>query len=117
MYLCENGALVFYQDKVLLKGEFDRALALELCHMVIDDPKCEVLISGERTCYVVPKTEDYVDYLRNHIKNDVTVIGAPEEITEPIIKVSYFTPKDYRDQVTAYFTKKDRRKMPTHGIW
>lgn len=77
MYLCENGALVFYQDKVLLKREFDRALALELCHMVIDDPKCEVLISGERTCYVVPKTEDYVDYLRNHIKNDVTVIGAP----------------------------------------
>ena len=49
MYLCENGALVFYQDKVLLKREFDRALALELCHMVIDDPKCEVLISGERT--------------------------------------------------------------------
>ena len=39
MYLCENGALVFYQDKVLLKREFDRALALELCHMVIDDPK------------------------------------------------------------------------------
>lgn len=103
MYLCENGALVMYRDQVMLKRSFERPLALELCHMVMDDPDCEVLISGERTSYLIPKSEEYVTYMRDHIKNDVTIVGAPEEIAEPIIKVSYYTQAENRDRVTAFF--------------
>jgi HAD superfamily hydrolase (TIGR01484 family) len=62
-----------------------------------------VLISGERTGYLIPKSQDYVTYMVEHIKNDVTVITAPEEIQEPVIKVSYFIPEQYRQSVTEKF--------------
>ncbi len=105
MHVCENGALVLYKDQVILKRQFEKNLSLEICHMVLDDPECEILISGERTCYVIPRTDGYVDYLRNHIKNDVTVIDAPEDICEPIIKVSYFTPASHQKDATENFEK------------
>ena len=79
MYLCENGSLVMYHDEVFLKHQFERELALEISHMVMEDPQSEVLMSGERTCYIVPKNIEYVSHLRNYIKNDVTVISKPED--------------------------------------
>lgn len=106
MYLCENGSLVMYHDEVFWKHQFERELALEISHMVMEDPQSEVLMSGERTCYIVPKNIDYVSHLRNDIKNDVTVISKPEDITEPIIKVSYFTPEDHQEEITEMFKKK-----------
>lgn len=105
LYLVENGALVIYRDEVLLKQKFPKTLALELCHMVMDDPDCEVLISGERTSYLIPKTEEYVTYMREHIKNDVTIIKAPEDIEEPIIKVSFYTEAKHRDRLTRSFAE------------
>lgn len=103
LYLCENGALVMYRDEVLLKRTFSRELALELSHMVLNRPECEVLISGERTSYLVPKTQEYVTYMTEHIKNDVTVVRRPEDIEEPMMKVSFFTSSDCLPGVTEEF--------------
>lgn len=108
LYLCENGALVMYQDQVIYKNQFEDSLALDICHTVYDNPCCEVLISGERTSYLIPKSEDYVRYVRDDVGNDVTIIQKPEEIMEPIIKVSYFTKAEDRDPVTADFQAKFR---------
>ena len=105
MYICENGALVMYKDKVVLKNSFDRELAMGICHLILDNPYCEALISGERTCYVVTENHEYVDYLRNHIKNDVTEVDSPEDIAEDIIKISYFVPEEKCQEVTEEFAK------------
>lgn len=106
MYLCENGALVMHLDQVLVKEQFEDGFALELCHAVLDHPDCEVLISGERTSYLIPKSEAFVTYIRDEVGNKVTIVDAPERIEEPIIKVSYFTPADRRDAATEIFRKK-----------
>ena len=91
MYLCENGALVIHSDQVLVKKQFEDSLALDICHTVMDHPDCEIVISGERTSYLIPKSKDFVTHVRDVVGNHVTVIDAPERIEEPIIKVSYFT--------------------------
>ena len=105
MYLCENGALVMHLDQVLMKRQFDDEMALKLAHAVIDHEDCEVLISGERTSYLIPKKDSFVVHMRDEVKNNITVIDSPEYIEEPIIKVSYFTPPDKRDGATADFEK------------
>ena len=49
-YLCENGAVVYGPGSpgpVLGKTPMDRALALELCQAILEEPDCEVLISGD----------------------------------------------------------------------
>lgn len=105
MYLCENGALVMYLDQPLVKSVFEDSLALEIAHAVYEHPDCEVLISGERTSYVIPKDESFATYLRDQVGNHITIIDSPERITEPIMKVSYYTKAEKRDACTVHFEK------------
>lgn len=103
MYLCENGSLVMHTNQVLVKRQFDDSLALRLCHAVLEHPDCEVLISGERTSYLIPKSGSFVTYMRDEVGNNVSVVDTPERIEEAIIKVSYYTPPEKRDGATAQF--------------
>lgn len=105
MYLCENGALVMHLNQALVKNVFEDGLALDICHAVYQHPDCEVLISGERTSYVIPKEEAFATYLRDEVGNHITIIDSPERITEPIMKVSYYTKAEKRDACTADFEK------------
>lgn len=105
LYLCENGALVLYQNQIMMKQVFEDYLALQLCHAVLEDTRCELVISGERTSYIIPKDESFAHYIRDEIGNNITIVGQPEEIEEPIMKVSYFISKENRDAVTAGFDK------------
>ena len=105
MYLCENGALVMYMNEVLVKKQFDDSLAMNICNAVIADKDCEIVISGERTCYLVPKSPDFVTHVREVMGNNVTVIKTPELIEEPIIKIAYFTEADKQAAVTERFKK------------
>lgn len=103
MYLCENGSLVMHTDQVLVKRQFEDALAMDIAHAVLDHPDCEVVISGERTSYLIPKAGNFAAYIRDGVGNHITVIDAPEWIEEPIIKISYFTSYEKRDIVTEHF--------------
>ncbi len=105
MYLCENGALVMHLDQVLMKRQFEDDLALRISHAVLEHPDCEVLISGERTSYIIPKDNAFATYIRDDIGNNITVIDKPERIEEPIMKVSYYTPEDKRDKATEDFKR------------
>ena len=117
MYLCENGALVMHLDQVLMKRQFADDLALHICHEVMEHKDCEVLISGERTSYIIPKDNSFTPYIRDDIGNNITVIDKPEQIEEPIMKVSYYTPADKRDKATEDFKRefKDSCLIVTSG--
>lgn len=90
VYVCENGAVVFYKGEVLGKTCIPRADALAICRSILAQPNCEVLISGERTSYLLPKQEDYVDHIQYFVGNHVTLVPALEAIPEEILKVSAF---------------------------
>ena len=89
-FICENGALTFYQDKLILGQTMDKNLALTISHDILDLPNCEVLMSGKQTSYIVPKEESYYHYIANHVKNDTVVITKPEDQPEDIYKVSIY---------------------------
>ena len=89
-FICENGSLVFYQDKLLVSHPMERDAALAISHDILSLPGCELQISGEKTCYLLPKTEAFLDRMVNHVKNDIKVIATPEEHPEPYYKVSVF---------------------------
>ena len=58
VYIAENGALCEYKGEVIAKTPMDRKLALEIIEDVYEQPDCEVLISGQHTAYIKPKTEE-----------------------------------------------------------
>ena len=89
-FICENGSLVFYQDKLLVSHPMDKTAALVISHDILSLPGCELQISGERTCYLIPKTERFVDRMVNHVKNDIKLLSAPEDHPESYYKISVF---------------------------
>lgn len=89
-FICENGSLIFYQDKLLAGHPMDRETALTISHDILSLPGCELQISGEKTCYLIPKNERFVDRMVNHVKNDIKLLASPEEHPEPYYKISVF---------------------------
>lgn len=89
-FICENGSLVFYRDKLLVSHPMGKEVALAISHDILSLPGCELQISGEKTCYLIPKSEKFLDRMVNHVKNDIKVIATPEEHPEPYYKISVF---------------------------
>lgn len=89
-FICENGSLVFYQDKLLAGHPMDKEAALTISHDILSLPGCELQISGEKTCYLIPKNDRFVDRMVNHVKNDIKLLNSPEEHPEPYYKISVF---------------------------
>ncbi len=89
-FICENGSLVFYKDQLLVSHPMEREAALAISHDILAQPGCELQISGEKTCYLLPKSEAFVDRMVNHVKNDIKLLSSPEEHPEPYFKISAF---------------------------
>lgn len=89
-FICENGSLVFYQDKLFVSHPMEKETALSISHDILSLPGCELQISGEKTCYLIPKEQSFLDRMVNHVKNDIKVIATPEEHPEPYYKISMY---------------------------
>ncbi len=107
-FICENGGLVIHQDKVYRKNCIDKALGMELINDINTTGNAEVLISGERTSYIMPKKKSYQDFLIDQVKNDMTIISTPEQIREEFIKISLFV--EGRETVPDFIKETFRSK-------
>lgn len=90
IYICENGSFVKYKGETIYKRFLDRNLGISIMKDIYNRDGCEILLSGEETCYIMPKSESYVNHMVNYVKNDVTVIKSFDEVKEEFIKVSVF---------------------------
>lgn len=102
-FLCENGAVVFYHDKLIFHSPMEHSLAMELCEDIYSHPGCEVLISGKETSFLKPKDPTFLDRMQNIVKNNVMVIKEFEDIKEPIVKISVYEKAGIVENSGNYF--------------
>lgn len=88
VYISENGALVSYKGKTIAKTPMKRELALEIIEDVLAQEYCEVLVSGEKTAYIKPKTKEYHDRMTKVVNYHTTLVSDFSEIQEDILKVA-----------------------------
>lgn len=101
IYICENGGFVKYKGETLYKAKIERQLGLDIMQDIYDREGCEVLLSGEETSYLLPKSDEYVDHMIN-LKNRVTIIKDFNEVKEDFIKISVYC-KDGINIYSGYF--------------
>ena len=89
-YICENGDVIFVDGELLAKSVIPRQQALDLCHDILAQPDCEVLISGTDMSYLCAPTQEYFLHIQNHVGNNTTVIMTPEEMPEEFVKISAY---------------------------
>lgn len=88
LFISENGALVKYKGDTLVKNAIDRQLALDIIEDVISVPNCEVLVSGENTAYIKPKSVEYLYRMTKVVNYATTVVEDFKDIKEDILKVA-----------------------------
>lgn len=88
MYIGENGALVKYKNETIVKTAIERDLALEIIEDVMTIPNCEVLVSGEETAYIKPKTKQYYHRMTQVVNYHTTLVEDFSEIQEEILKIA-----------------------------
>lgn len=86
-YVCENGAMCVtggvVSDVIPIPEEMAREIIAD-----IQAEGMNLLISGRHTTYVLDENRRYTDDIVYRLRNTVTVVDSPKEITEPVLKVS-----------------------------
>lgn len=88
MYIGENGALVRYHNETIAKTPMDYNLAMDIIDDVYKIKNCEVLISGENTAYIKPKSKEYEYRMTKVVKYHTTFVDDFRDIKEDILKIA-----------------------------
>lgn len=115
VFICENGATVFYEDKIIAEQIVPKEELLELVYLVDADERAEVALSSSTTTYVRPKTREYVELL-NNLGNHITEVKEWADVTEPCVKVAWYEKGGVEHRVD-YWSKKIKppAKVVTSG--
>lgn len=70
----------------------DTGLGREIIRAITGVGQCEVLVSGERTSYLKPKSEAYLVRMRDIVRNDICLVDDLEHIREDYVKISVYDP-------------------------
>ena len=96
-YICENGAMVVYKGKILHKDVFERALAEEMVHSILNREDMEIIVSGEKSYYIQPKRKAFADYMLQTVKGKVAVVDDIFKVKEDILKISMYRESGLRN--------------------
>ena len=86
-FICENGAFCVVEGKEAASIAIPSEMAKEVIAEV-EALGMNLLISGKHTCYMLDQNRKYTDDIVYRLRNTVTIVGSPEEIAEPILKIS-----------------------------
>ena len=88
LYIAENGSVVFDGNTLLSQTVLDPDKARILTEQIVSLPETEVMISGAKHCYLMPKSDVYVHHIRDVLRFSARIVSSYDEIDEPVIKVS-----------------------------
>ncbi len=89
-YICENGSISYVGGKRLHQELMQEDLAKEIISAVLEQDGLEVLASGEKACYVQPKTEGFFSHMQYTVGNRTVELKDILNFPEPYMKVSLF---------------------------
>lgn len=102
-YICENGCLSFFRGEMLHKDVMDRAAGQEILRAIWEREGAEILLSGVNTSYLMPKEPSYLDWMKNVVKNDVTVVEDIFAVEEDYFKISVYEKAGLTAESRAYW--------------
>lgn len=105
-YICENGCLVISDGQVIYKSIFPEDIA----HALLEDMKAygadRVIVSGEKTSYLLDANSSFIDYVANVIGNHVTPVPSFDTISESMMKISIHFPEGVPQNASSFFHNK-----------
>lgn len=88
LYVAENGTLYYLNGELICTKELDRKLGLEILGEILKHPDNDILLATAYMSYTQTKNEKYIDFVKNKIKYDLTVVDDITKVTEPFLKIA-----------------------------
>ncbi len=89
-YICENGSISYVGGERIHQELMPEELAKEIITAILEQDGLEVLASGEKACYVQPKTEGFFSHMQDTVGNRTVELKDILDFPEPYMKVSLF---------------------------
>lgn len=112
VYICENGCLVMYKGEVLHKETIEIDLAMGLIEeLQAQAGGSELIVSGERTCYVAPHEPKFGDVMEQKVKYHITRLESFAKVPEKPLKISIYYPAGIPQEKSQYFKQKYGKQL------
>lgn len=112
IYICENGCLVMYKGEVLHKETIELTLAMGLIEeLQAQGGGSELIVSGERTCYVAPHNLGFADVMEQKVKYHITRLQSFRELSEEPLKISIHYANEIPEESALYFKEKYGKQL------
>jgi len=89
-YICENGCLAVYQNKILHQQTLDKELAQKITRDILNTDNYEVQISTSKFQYLIPKTDAFYNKMKKEAGIKIKKIADFTQIKEPILKIAMY---------------------------
>ena len=116
-YICENGALVYAEQKFLYQDTLPEDLAKEIMEAIWERDGAEMTMSAIYTYYVRPKTEEFRRLIWDYLKITCKEVKDFEHFPEKLMKVAVYE-KEGIDRSYSYWKERfsDRCVVVTSGF-
>ncbi|MDO5136613.1 MAG: HAD family hydrolase [Eubacteriales bacterium] len=117
-FVCENGAVTFYQGELLYQDVFDRGLMRDILKEAYEKEGTEFSCSTKDFYYMKPKSEHYIRLMTEVVDCEYKVIQSLDEIREPCIKVAVYEEGGITEESRLYWQERfqDRCRVVTSGF-
>ncbi len=89
-YICENGAAVVLHGEAIATAPIDKERGRQLMQEIMDTPDVEIQTNVVHTCYLQPKTEEYLHLMEGVGNHNTVVEDIFTTLDEPLLKISAF---------------------------
>ena len=108
IYICNDGGVVIYQDKVISKTAVDRLVCLDIVSELAKDEfigKFQLLFSGERDTFVTTHDYSFVNFLKQKWI-EAEFIKDMRDIRGEITKITIYAKDGFDEKQYEHFYKK-----------
>ena len=105
IYICNDGGVVIYQDKVISKTPIDRLVCLGVVEELGGDRFYKLLLAGERNAVLLKSNATFERRLK---KNGIVpeFVSSTQEMSGEITKITIFKDKGFTEADYSHFIEK-----------
>lgn len=105
VYICNDGGVVIYQDKVISKTPIDRRVCFEVETQMEKDMKFKLVFAGERNAMVNTHDMDFVNYLKSK-GIETEYVKDVKSIHEDVTKITIYSRNGFDEETYENFYNK-----------
>lgn len=116
-FVANDGALIIYKNKQLHSYPMDKKKAFSNMVKTYKETECEVVLYGAYMTYAIPKSEEFLEYIRKTVRNHLTVVDCMSHVKEDYLKVGIYHKNDVQNAFSNLNSKDFSKEIWSNDVF